>query len=61
MNCDPGPQDTVRGQWHCPRRHPRLHPLSVNLREDAIIGHVDHWLAMEFAPHRIEQSEPGMS
>lgn len=29
------------------------HPLSVNLREDAIIGRVDHWLAKEFAPHRL--------
>jgi site-specific DNA recombinase len=32
------------------------HPLSVNLREDAIIGHVDHWLAKELAPHRIGQT-----
>jgi hypothetical protein len=32
------------------------HPLNVNLREDAIIGHVDAWLAREFAPHRIEQT-----
>ena len=29
------------------------HPLSVNLREDAIIGQVDDWLACEFAPHRL--------
>ena len=28
------------------------HPLSVNLREDAIIGHLDRGLAREFAPHR---------
>jgi hypothetical protein len=29
------------------------HPLNVNLREDAIIGHLDRWLAREFAPHRL--------
>jgi site-specific DNA recombinase len=29
------------------------HPLSVNLREDAIIGRIDRWLAKEFAPHRL--------
>jgi site-specific DNA recombinase len=29
------------------------HPLSVNLREDMIIGQVDGWLAREFAPHRL--------
>jgi site-specific DNA recombinase len=32
------------------------HPLNVNLREDAIIGHVDQWLAHEFAPHRLAQT-----
>lgn len=32
------------------------HPLSVSLREDAIIGHVDKWLALEFAPHRLAQT-----
>lgn len=25
------------------------HPLNVNLREDAVIGHVDRWLDREFA------------
>ncbi len=29
------------------------HPLNVNLREDLVIGHVDRWLAREFAPHRL--------
>jgi site-specific DNA recombinase len=29
------------------------HPLSVNLREDAVIGRVDRWLTREFAPHRL--------
>jgi hypothetical protein len=28
-------------------------PVSVNLREDMIIGDVDQWLAREFAPHRL--------
>jgi site-specific DNA recombinase len=32
------------------------HPLSVNLREDAIIGQVDRWLAREFAPHRLSET-----
>jgi hypothetical protein len=32
------------------------HPLSVSLREDAIIGHIDRWLALEFAPHRLAQT-----
>jgi site-specific DNA recombinase len=32
------------------------HPLNVNLREDAIIGHVDQWLALEFAPHRLAET-----
>lgn len=27
------------------------HPLNVSLREAVIIGHVDRWLAREFAPH----------
>ena len=26
------------------------HPLSVYLREDAVIGEVDRWIAREFAP-----------
>jgi site-specific DNA recombinase len=32
------------------------HPLNVNLREDAVVGHVDQWLAREFAPHRLTQT-----
>jgi site-specific DNA recombinase len=32
------------------------HPLNVNLREDPVIGHVDRWLAREFAPHRPSQT-----
>jgi site-specific DNA recombinase len=29
------------------------HPLNVNLREDAVIGHLDRWPAREFALHRL--------
>ena len=32
------------------------HPLNVNLREDAVIGRVDKWLALEFAPHRMGET-----
>jgi site-specific DNA recombinase len=32
------------------------HPLNVNLREEAIIGQVDHWLTLEFAPHRLAET-----
>ncbi len=32
------------------------HPLNVCLREDAILGDVDGWLAREFAPHRLTQT-----
>jgi site-specific DNA recombinase len=32
------------------------HPLNVNLREDAVIVHVDKWLAREFAPHRMSET-----
>jgi site-specific DNA recombinase len=32
------------------------HPLNVNLREDAIIGQVDDWLTLEFAPHRLAET-----
>ncbi len=32
------------------------HPLNVNLREDAVIGQVDGWLAREFAPHRLAET-----
>jgi hypothetical protein len=27
--------------------------VNVYLRENLIIGEVDHWLAREFAPHRV--------
>jgi len=29
---------------------------NVNLREDAVIGRVDKWLAREFAPHRMSDT-----
>ena len=32
------------------------HPLSMSLREDAIIGQVDGWLALEFTPHRLAET-----
>ncbi len=32
------------------------HPINVNLREDAVIGHVDKWPVREFAPHRLNQT-----
>ena len=32
------------------------HPLSVNLREDTVIGRVDRWLLREFAPHRLRET-----
>ena len=32
------------------------HPLNVNLREDAVIGQVDRWLAREFAPHHLHDT-----
>ena len=32
------------------------HPLNVYLREDAVIGQVDEWLAREFAPHRLSET-----
>jgi site-specific DNA recombinase len=32
------------------------HPLNVNLREAAVIGHVDEWLAREFAPPRLSET-----
>jgi hypothetical protein len=32
------------------------HPLNVSLREDAIAGQVDQWLALEFTPPRIAQT-----
>lgn len=32
------------------------HPRNVNLREDAIIGHVDRWLAREFVPPRLTET-----
>jgi hypothetical protein len=39
------------------------HSLSVSLREEAIIGHIDRWLALEFAPapSRPDDSRPGRS
>jgi hypothetical protein len=32
------------------------HPLNINLRQDEVIGHVDKWLAREFAPHRMKET-----
>jgi hypothetical protein len=32
------------------------HPLSVSLREDAVLGQIDHWLALEFVPRRIAET-----
>jgi DNA invertase Pin-like site-specific DNA recombinase len=32
------------------------HPLNVCLREDAILGQIDGWLACEFAPPRLSQT-----
>jgi len=32
------------------------HPLSVFLREAAVIGEIDDWLAREFAPHRLNET-----
>jgi aminoglycoside phosphotransferase (APT) family kinase protein len=32
------------------------HPLSVYLREDAVIGEVDRWISHEFAPHRLNET-----
>ena len=54
----------VHGDPYCRRRFPAEyalanhveHPLSVNVREDAVIGHVDRWLAREFAPHRLTET-----
>jgi hypothetical protein len=33
------------------------HPLSVSLREDAIIGHADRRLALELAQHQLAQHQ----
>jgi site-specific DNA recombinase len=32
------------------------HPLSVYLREDAVIGEVNRWISHEFAPHRLNET-----
>lgn len=32
------------------------HPLNVTLRETAILGQIDGWLAREFAPHRLTET-----
>jgi hypothetical protein len=32
------------------------HPLSVYLREAAVMGEVDGWIAREFAPHRLNET-----
>jgi hypothetical protein len=32
------------------------HPLSVSLREGAVFGQIDHWLALEFVPRRIAET-----
>jgi len=36
------------------------HPLNVDLREDAILGRMDHWLAKELAPHRMGETIRGL-
>ena len=32
------------------------HPLNVHLREDAVLGRIDKWLAREFTPHRLAET-----
>lgn len=32
------------------------HPRSVNIREDAVLPHLDRWIAGEFAPNRIHRT-----
>ena len=32
------------------------HPLSVRLREEAIIGHIDRWLALDEVPRTVAQT-----
>jgi site-specific DNA recombinase len=32
------------------------HPLTINLREDAVIGRVNKWLTREFAPHHMSET-----
>jgi site-specific DNA recombinase len=59
----------MQGNWNHGRAHYRCrfpneyamgnkidHPLTVYVREDAILDPLDTWLAQAFAPHRIKQS-----
>ena len=59
----------MQGNWNHGRAHYRCrfpneyavgnkinHPLTVYVREDAVLDPLDTWLADAFAPHRIEQS-----
>jgi site-specific DNA recombinase len=59
----------MQGNWNHGRAHYRCrfpneyavgnkinHPLTVYVRENAILDPLDTWLAEAFAPHRIEQS-----
>jgi site-specific DNA recombinase len=59
----------MQGNWNHGRAHYRCrfpneyavgnkidHPLTVYVREDAVLDPLDTWLAQAFAPHRIEQS-----
>ncbi|MGH3570600.1 MAG: zinc ribbon domain-containing protein [Pseudonocardiaceae bacterium] len=59
----------MQGNWNHGRAHYRCrfpneyavgnkidHPLTVYVRENAVLDPLDTWLAQAFAPHRIEQS-----
>jgi site-specific DNA recombinase len=59
----------MQGNWNHGRAHYRCrfpneyavgnnidHPLTVYVRENAVLDPLDAWLAEAFAPHRIEQS-----
>jgi hypothetical protein len=59
----------MQGNWNHGQAHYRCrfpneyavgnkidHPLTVYLRENAVLDPLDTWLAQAFAPHRVEQS-----